>query len=214
MAKANRNRSASKQTIGGVAIEKLIGFTPQVVRNDYSVKEQRQLYSQLRHVAAARLERLKASGLPSDLARRYDNVFLKSAFVQDADLPFMLTELKTFLMQKRSTVSGLRQANARIVKTLQRAGMRNVNEDNIGDFGMFMEAFRSMHLDKGLYSSDAAQTLYDALLDKNISWKQVMRLGLKTFLEHAYDIADVDLPTGTRHSAANYRKVLEEMDDD
>lgn len=214
MAKANRNRSSTKQTIGGVAIEKLIGFTPQVVRNDYSVKEQRQLYSQLRHVAAARLERLKASGLPSDLARRYDNVFLKSAFVQDADLPFMLTELKTFLMQKRSTVSGLRQANARIVKTLQRAGMRNVNEDNIGDFGMFMEAFRSMHLDKGLYSSDAAQTLYDALVEKNISWKQVMRLGLRTFLEHAYDLADVDLPTGTRHSAANYRKALEEMDDD
>ena len=207
MAKSNRNRSTAKKEIGGVPIEKLIGFTPQVVKNDYSVKEQRQMYSRLRHVAAARLERLKATGIPSDLVRDYSGVFIKSAFVQDSDLPFMLSELRYFLTAKTSTVEGLRAANNRVLKSLQASGVA-VTRESLPEFFQFMEAFRAMHLDKKMYRSEAAETLWDNLQAKNISWRQVMRLGLKTFLDHAYELDEVELPQGTRRSAANYRKAL------
>lgn len=208
MAKSNRNRATAKKEIGGVPIEKLIGFTPQVVRNDYSVKEQRQMYSRLRHVAVARLERLKSSGLPSDLARNYGSTFLKSAFIPDSDLPFMLSELRYFLTAKTSTVEGLREANNKVIKALKESGIEGVNSRNLGEYGLFMEAFRSAHLDRKLYKSDAAATLWDSLQSKNISWRQVMRLGLKTFLDNAYKLDQTELPTGTRRSAANYRKAL------
>lgn len=208
MAKRNANRASNKKDIGGVPIEKLIGFTPQVVKNDYSVKEQRQMYSQLRHVAQARLERLRASGLPSDLERNYHNVFLQSKFVQDADLPFMLSELRYFLTAKTSTVAGLRAANDKVVKALKEAGITGVSGKNLREYGLYMSAFRSAHLDKRLYSSDAAATLWDSLQTKNISWRQVMRLGLKTFLDHAYELENTELPAGTRKTAANYRKAL------
>jgi len=213
MAKKNTNRAANKKDIGGVPIEKLIGFTPQVVKNDYSVKEQRQMYSKLRHVAQARLERLRASGLPSDLERNYHNVFLQSKFVQDADLPFMLSELRYFLTAKTSTVAGLRAANDRVLKSLQESGVA-VTRETLPQFYQYMEAFRAMHLDKKLYKSDAAETLWDNLQAKNISWRQVMRLGLKTFLDHAYELDKVELPEGTRKTAANYRKALLGMNDE
>ena len=194
-------------TIGGVSIGKLSGFTPQVVRNDYSVKEQRQLYSQLRHVAVERLKRLEASGLPSTLTTQYGGVFLQSAFIQDADLPFMLTELRYFLTASTSTVAGLRAQVERTVATLQDVGI-SVSKKNLGEFAQFMQAFRSAHIDKKLYKSDQAAMLWDSIQSKNISWRQVVRNGFQDFLDHAEELKNVVLPEGTRRSAANYRKAL------
>ena len=196
----------SANMIAGIPLADFANFNPMVIKREYGVREQRAMYSALRDVAQKRLHRLAASGIPSELYTKYSDFFVKSAFIDTRDLPFMLTELKYFLSAKTSTVSGLRAQNERIIKTLQSEGI-SVNQRNLAQFGAFMDAVRSAHLDK-IYSSDAAATLWDSIQTKRISWKQVVRQGLSDFMANAYRLEDIELPTGTRKTAANYRKAL------
>lgn len=139
------------------------------------MKKVRKEYTRLRDIAQKRLKRLEAAEM-DDTQAYLKNVHhypklkdIKTKY----ELAGRLSDLSRFIKAEASTVSGQRQIRAKSIKTLHEHGYNFVNDDNIVDFGKFMEEYRKQNLeDMGYDSGDAADT-YSVVLKHELDPKEV-----------------------------------------
>ena len=133
-------------------------------------------YSRLRAIAVKRLERLSRSEFKSDMPyQRYKDRFLKLEEMTKkggkydyGKIARSLADVNQFLSLKSSTIKGAKQVRANILSGLREHGVDFVTEDNLKEFGDFMQLLRSKLLDR-IYDSERAYKV----------WTQARKLGMK-----------------------------------
>lgn len=123
-------------------------------------------YNRLRRAAIGRLNTIgKSEFREGDIYREYRNAFSKTAkqILRDDGvllLKYRLSAVQRFLSKKTSSVTGLREVNDKILKTLYEHGYDFVTKDNIDDFGVFMDAVRDA-AEVNRYDSERVAELFD-----------------------------------------------------
>lgn len=131
-------------------------------------------YNRLRRAAIGRLNTIgKSEFRESDIYREYRNAFSKTAkqILRDDGaslLKYRLSVVQRFLSKKTSSVTGLREINDKILKTLHEHGYDFITKDNIDDFGKFMDAVRDA-AEANRYDSERVAELFDWGDKKKIS---------------------------------------------
>lgn len=139
-------------------------------------KEARKEYQRLRKAALKRIARLERSEYKSDyiVKRGKDRFSPSSQIVSLTALSRSLSDVRHFLEGPYSSITGRRELEARTIKTLRSHGYKFVTEDNIKQFGEFMDAAR-MKAGGKLLSSDRVADLYDQSERKAIPADELLR---------------------------------------
>lgn len=127
-------------------------------RSDAGYKEIKKEYSRLRDIAQKRLKRLKAAGY-TDLdvyQKNYKHYPLLKRIRSKSELAQRLSDLSRFIIAQRSTVSGIKAAQKKALKTFKESGYDFINESNVEEFGQYMEEYRDQLLDYEYDSGEAA----------------------------------------------------------
>lgn len=123
-------------------------------------------YNRLRRAAIGRLNTIgKSEFREGDIYREYRNAFSKTAkqILRDDGaslLKYRLSAVQRFLSKKTSSVTGLREINDKILKTLHEHGYDFVTKYNIDDFGEFMDAVRDA-AEENRYDSERVEELFE-----------------------------------------------------
>lgn len=141
----------------------------------FTHSEAKKEYTRLRNIAKKRLKRLAEAGYQmSDIYRaNVDKFKAIKDFKTPRDLYNALSQLAYFIEAKQSTVSGQREVEERIQKTL--AENYGTPEDmDLKKFGEFMEFMRAKYQGKE-YDSERSAKVYRESLKKNISLKDLKK---------------------------------------
>lgn len=137
-------------------------LTPYALENSgIPARELRELYTELRDIANKRIKRAQKAGYGQDLVIRQGAKKIPkiSEIRTEAELRYRIGETAMFLENPLSTISGIKRIEAKKLATLARHGYDFVNENNLADFGRFMEWVRANYSDK-IYDSDVVVKLY------------------------------------------------------
>lgn len=172
-------------------------------------KEIRAEYSRLRGIAMKRLKRLEAADMDDTQAylKNYKHYPALKDIKTSQELAGRLSDLSRFITAKASTVSGQREIRSKSIATLHENGYTFVNDDNIVDFGRFMEEYRKQKLDKeGYDSGDAAETF--SIAEKHLIDPDEL------YQEFEFWLANVDTAKKLKRSAndGNYQKVKKRLE--
>ena len=142
-------------------------YTPANIKNfmaadPKNVKLVRAEYTRLRDIEQKRIKRM---GEHPEYRRT--QVYIQNAgkYPKLADLkggqrPYKLSALQRFVSAKASTITGIKEIRAKQLETLHKHEYNFVTEENLSEFGEFMEEFRAQKLDEQYDSGDAADTFY------------------------------------------------------
>lgn len=137
-------------------------YTPKGLRKNLSFKEAREEYSRLRSIALKRIKRFEGTEYEdSDILKEFPKEqFLTVKEIGDDRrlLNYLLLDTVRFLNKKRSTVSGQRQMDRKVLKTLESHGYDFVNSSNLQEFGRFMQIARARSTARYFDSIRAAET--------------------------------------------------------
>ena len=130
-------------------------------------REVRKEYTRLRDISQKRLKRLAAAGYTNTevYQRNYRHYPKLKDIKSKSELAQRLSDLSRFVGSSQSTVSGLKEREKKVLKTLKKSGYKYVNESNLSYFGEFMEYYRDAMYDLEYDSGDAAD-LY-TVVEKN-----------------------------------------------
>lgn len=151
-------------------------YTPNNVKNfiaadPKNIKAVRAEYTRLRDIEQKRIKRMaeypefKKTQVYKKNAGKYPTLdelrtINKKGEVTYPMLPYKLSALQRFVSAKASTVRGMKEIRAKQLETLHKHEYNFVTEENLSDFGDFMEEFRAQKLDETYDSGDAADTFY------------------------------------------------------
>lgn len=112
--------------------------------NKMSERELRKEYTKMRDIAQKRLKRMSQSGFKDSLTYRQNaGRFPKLAELSNkSQIAAAAADLKTFINNKLSTITGLKNQQKKTLKSLEDAGYDFINKGNFQDFIDFMEWFR------------------------------------------------------------------------
>ena len=130
-------------------------------------RQVRKEYTRLRDISQKRLKRLSAAGYENtDVYQKNVKHYPKLKDIKSkSELAQRLSDLSRFVGSSQSTVSGLKEREKKVLKTLKKSGYKYVNEFNLSYFGEFMEYYRDAMYDLEYDSGDAAD-LY-TVVEKN-----------------------------------------------
>ena len=137
-------------------------LTPYALENtEISTRDLKKLYTELRDIANKRIKRAQKAGYEQNLVIRQGAKKIPkiSEIRTEAELRYRIGETAMFLENPLSTISGIKRIEAKKLATLARHGYDFVNENNLADFGRFMEWVRANYSDK-IYDSDVVTKLY------------------------------------------------------
>ena len=135
----------------------------------------RKEYSRLRDVAQKRLKRLEKKAPKSKAYKKYKNSFKKLKDIETPEeLASRLSTLARFVQNKETTLKGYKEAKLKKIATLKEHDFDFVTEDNLEEFGDFMEEFRNLLLDMEYDSSDAAE-LFGIVQKKKLKPEKVKK---------------------------------------
>lgn len=104
------------------------------------MKIMRAEYSRLRDIAQKRLGRLYAAGFtPKEFKRGVPKL---SALSNSSDFGHTFSALYNFLQNPESLVTGAKKTRTKVLESLWANDMTYVTEENLSDFGAFMEIYR------------------------------------------------------------------------
>lgn len=144
-------------------------YTPanleKLIKDSEGKKMIRAEYTRLRDIEEKRIKRIGAVPEFKKLQVYVKNAGsypkLKDLKGKEGRIPYLLNDLSRFITAKGSTVAGIREIRAKQLETLHEHKYRFVTEENLTEFGEFMEEFRAQKLpDQGYESGDAADTYY------------------------------------------------------
>lgn len=123
-------------------------------------------YTRLRKAALGRLKTIgKSAFKESDVYIQNKDRYNLTAkqILRDGGMPLLkyrLSALQRFLSNKRSSVTGLREAANKVLATLHEHGYDFVTIDNIDDFGRFMDSVR-VSAESMRYDSERVAELFE-----------------------------------------------------
>lgn len=142
-------------------------ISPQLTRaTTISDKTLRAEYSRLRSIANKRLQRMEGKEEAAGTYDRLPDQFPKLKGMSRADVVRALGDVSEFLTAKRGSLSGIRESNKQIQKSLKERGI-NVPKDQIAKFGSFMNAMKkALGIARGDYASSQIAELWTELFQK------------------------------------------------
>ena len=142
-------------------------YTPANIKNfiaadPKNIKLVRQEYTRLRDIEEKRIKRMAKDPKYSrtQVYKQNAGKYPKLADLKGGQLAYKLSALERFVSAKTSTISGLKAMRKSQLETLSKHGYTFVNEENLTEFGEFMEEFRAQKLDEIYDSGEAADTYY------------------------------------------------------
>ena len=118
----------------------------------------RQEYSRLRDIAQKRLARLGAAAPESYAYKMNVGKYAPARGQTTEELRQSLPSLARFIAAKTGTLSGIRQQQQKALRKLHQHGYTFVTQENIGDFGKFMEAWRASDAAKVVGSQEVVDS--------------------------------------------------------
>lgn len=179
------------RALGNMPIKDLTGD----LLETFSERDIRRAYSELRRVALTRVERAVKAGIMSDKKGDYlknrlptlTEIDAKALTAQKPEyvqpfkknlLNIALMESKHILLKDSTTKSGYESRREKTLETLRLKGgaYTYINEDNIDEFGMYMEALREKYdLERGSRGSEQAVMLFKAYKQNGIAGEDIIR---------------------------------------
>lgn len=170
----------------------------------------RKEYQRLRRIALKRIDRLLQSEYKAEYiaAKGRSNFPKSSELVSVRALSARLGDLRHFLESNQSSVTGWREIDAKILKTLHSHGFKFVNQENIKDFKDFMDAARLKAGGK-LASSDRVAELYEQSEKKQIPAEELFK-DFKYWVDNVKELKKSRRPKpGGDNSADAYKDRIE-----
>lgn len=179
------------RALGNMPIKDLTGD----LLETFSERDIRRAYSELRRVALTRVERAVKAGIMSDKKGGYlksrlptlSEIDAKALTAQKPEyvqpfkknlLNIALMESKHILLKDSTTKSGYESRREKTLETLRLKGgaYTYINEDNIDEFGMYMDALREKYdLERGSRGSEQAVMLFKAYKQNGIAGEDIIR---------------------------------------
>ena len=168
----------------------------------------RKEYTRLRDISQKRLKRLAAAGYENtDVYQKNVKHYLKLKDIKSkSELAQRLSDLSRFVGSSQSTVSGLKEREKKVLKTLKKSGYKYVNESNLSEFGEFMEYYRDALYDLEYDSGDAAD-LY-TVVEKNKLDPEKVKEDFDFWLENVEDAKKI---RKAKRRTGKTSEVLEEL---
>ena len=131
-------------------------------------------YSSMRKLANQRLKRFEGTQWEKSAIYKFNkNRFKRLDQVKNPEeLAHLLVEVKNFLENPLSTVTGQQRRIKDTVTTLQEQGFTFVNTKNFSDFAMFMDRMRALNL-ASIYDSEQSAEVWNTLRKKGASPAEV-----------------------------------------
>lgn len=179
------------RALGNMPIKDLTGD----LLETFSDRDIRRAYSELRRVALTRVERAVKAGIMSEKKGDFlkgrlptlSDIDKKSLTAQKPEyvqpfkknlLNIALMESKHILLKDSTTKSGYESRREKTLETLRLKGgaYTYINEDNIDEFGMYMDALREKYdLERGSRGSEQAVMLFKAYKQNGIAGEDIIR---------------------------------------
>lgn len=179
------------RALGNMSIKDLTGD----LLETFSERDIRRAYSELRRVALTRVERAVKAGIMSDKKGDYlksrlptlSEIDTKALTAQKPEyvqpfkknlLNIALMESKHILLKDSTTKSGYESRREKTLETLRLKGgaYTYINENNIDEFGMYMDALREKYdLERGSRGSEQAVMLFKAYKQNGIAGEDIIR---------------------------------------
>ena len=140
-------------------------YTPANIKNfiaadPKNIKAVRKEYTRLRDIEEKRIKRI--AEVPDfrrmQVYKKNAGKYPKLSEIKGDRLPYLLSALERFVSAKGSTVFGIRDIRRKQISTLHEHKYTFVTEENLTQFGEFMEEYRAQKLDELYDSGDAADT--------------------------------------------------------
>ena len=131
-------------------------------------------YSSMRKLANQRLKRFEGTQWEKSAIYKFNkNRFKRLDRVKNPEeLAHLLVEVKGFLENPLSTVTGQQRRIKDTVETLHEQGFTFVNTKNFSDFAMFMDRMRALNL-SSIYDSEQSAEVWNTLRKKGASPAEV-----------------------------------------
>lgn len=131
-------------------------------------------YSSMRKLANQRLKRFEGTQWEKSAIYKFNkNRFKRLDQVKNPEeLAHLLVEVKDFLENPLSTVTGQQRRIKDTVETLQEQGFTFVNTKNFSDFAMFMDRMRALNL-ASIYDSEQSAEVWNTLRKKGATPAEV-----------------------------------------
>lgn len=127
-----------------------------VISGDYSLKQLRQAYSQMRSTATKRIERLNKPENIKQFGQPEQEFFRTTkALTTSSELLKEIRDISSFLTNKGSTITGLRERRDFTIERMKENGF-DVEKSDYPDLQKFMKWFKSSEFSKK-YDSDSPQ---------------------------------------------------------
>ena len=179
------------RALGNIPIKDLTGD----LLETFSERDIRRAYTELRRVALTRVERAVKAGIMSDKKGSFlkerlptlSDIDEKALTAQKSEyIPTFkknlinvgLMEAKHILLKDSTTKSGYESRREKTLETLRLKGgaYTYINESNIDEFGMYMEALREKYdLERGSRGSEQAVMLFKAYKQNGIAGEDIIR---------------------------------------
>lgn len=196
--------------------------TPFLIRTNETLQQQRREYTEVRDIIQKRLKRIDANAVagkydsnrgqdPRRYAfykywQSYGGRVPKLSEINEKDIPKLLAMMKQqvgsetqredgsiYKGWETGTMKGIAEYTKNRIEGLHKAGYTEINEDNIADFGEFMEQYRARHYDHIIGSPEAVE-LYVKTQFKGINKKELLE-NFSYFVQHEAEIENMDKDT-------------------
>lgn len=186
-------------------------FYPEALRSGtFTIEEMRKQYSYARSVAMKRLKRLSESEFSeSQTVLKNKNLFKPlSEIKSESELIKRLYIVQKFVRSKGSTIKGQYELRKKAVQAAQEKGLDFITEENISEFGQYMDYLRAKY--KGAqFDSERAYRLFVAAKKKEVDPLEIAG-------DFEYWKSNVSYLQNTRkiqsenpHSSDDYKKQIE-----
>lgn len=212
------------RALGGVKIKDLTGY----VLDQFSERDIRRAYTELRRVALTRVERAQKAGIMTNQKAEYlkkrlptlSEIDKKQAAQPEYQQTFKETlydisimETKYILLNDRTTKSGHDTARDKALESLRLKGgaYEYISEENIDEFGEYMESLREKYdLERGSRGSEQAVMLFKAYKQHGIAGEDIIR-DFKFWQENRASLEKQALKTkaGKLRTVKDYKKAVQ-----
>ena len=166
------------------------------------IGEQRQILKALNKEARLRASRLIKAGYTGEMTQPPIMDYQRT---HRDYLIHSIEELQSYTRDPRSRVSGMRKFIRGTLNTLNNHGYTFVNQDNLADFGRFMNMVRDIHGAKSFPSNEVAQ-MYKQMERLGVS-PNVIKTKFGEFLSSQSGLMDLQLTLDTMRLPEGRKRV-------
>lgn len=176
-----------------------------------TLEEMRAEYNRLRVLANSRIKRLGASEFAGSEAYKQNvGQYEKTARqYTKSQLAKKLYQVSRFIGAEQGSVQGQRRIRKKMVNKLHEAGYSFVNEQNLKDFGAFMEDMRSRAGGR-LLDSDRVAEVFGVARELGVDSASLQR-DFDFWVANVSQLSEVKKLRGKRHDSATYLNKLDKV---